>query len=280
MVGALIIGTSAPLAKVAAVPPTVSAFYRLAIGGIVLLGICWWRGLALWRRPRDILWMSIPALLFALDMYVWHRSIHYVGPGLATILANCQVFLVALLGMLLYRERPGWAFLMGVFFAFGGIALLIGVDWSALPAQYRTGVWLGLATAGFYAGYILTMQHSQRATGAVSAVATLALVSLLCAVMLAGFVVMEDHSFTIPDLKTGGVLVIYGVFCQVVGWLLITRAMPVLPAFVIGLLLLLQPASSFLWDVIFFARPTGLGDAFGVALVLAGIYLASARVRA
>ncbi len=59
--------------------------------------------------------------------------------------------------------------------------------------------------------------------------------------------------------------------------MLLTRAMPQLPASLIGLLLLLQPALSFIFDVILFARPTRTLDWVGVALSLVGIFVGSHR---
>ncbi|MGH8090443.1 MAG: EamA family transporter, partial [Rudaea sp.] len=70
-----------------------------------------------------------------------------------------------------------------------------------------------------------------------------------------------------------------GLFGQVLGWVLIASAMPQLPASLVGLLLLLQPALSFVLDVILFARPTGALDWIGLALSLLGIFVGSARRR-
>src|SRR5690606_28025540 len=94
--GAALISTTSLFVKFAHVGPTVSAFYRMAFGGIMLLGCLF--ALGLWRRLRwsDIGWLTLPALAFALDLGLWHRSILYVGPGLATLLGNFQVFLMAL----------------------------------------------------------------------------------------------------------------------------------------------------------------------------------------
>ena len=61
------------------------------------------------------------------------------------------------------------------------------------------------------------------------------------------------------------------------GWVLLTRAVPQRPASLIGLLLLLQPALSFVFDVILFARPTHAMDWIGVALSLLGIFIGSYR---
>lgn len=67
--------------------------------------------------------------------------------------------------------------------------------------------------------------------------------------------------------------VAYGLLCQVAGWLLITSAMPRIPASLEGQLLLVQPALAMVWDVLFFARPARFADLGGAALFLAGLYL-------
>ena len=109
-----------------------------------------------------VAWLTIPALAFAADLMIWHRSILYVGPGLATLLGNFQVFLMALAGYLIYRERLGCNFLAGVALAFVGLYLLVGLDWSDVGAQYRLGVALGIATGFCYAIYMLSTRHAQR----------------------------------------------------------------------------------------------------------------------
>ena len=64
------------------------------------------------------------------------------------------------------------------------------------------------------------------------------------------------------------------------GWVLIARAMPQLPASLVGLLLLLQPLLSFVFDVLLLARPTVPLDWAGLAVSLIGIFVASVRVPA
>jgi drug/metabolite transporter (DMT)-like permease len=109
---------------------------------------------------------------------------------------------------------------------------------------------------------------------------TLCLVSILCALMLALAVASEGSGFAIPDAQSWLALLGLAFFGQVLGWVLIARAMPQLPASLVGLLLLLQPALSFVLDVLLFARPTRAADWVGLALSLVGIFVASARPRA
>ena len=276
--GAAAISTTSLFVKLAHVGPTMSAFYRMAFGGgMLLIGLI---ALGQWRRVAwsDLAWLLIPGIAFAADLMLWHRSILYVGPGLATLLGNFQVFLMALAGFLIYRERLGWNFLAGVGLAFVGLYLLVGLDWSRVGAQYQLGVILGIVTGIAYAVYMLSTRHAQRAGHVRLAPAQLLCVSsLLCAAVLGIAAVVEGDSFALPDVQSWSALIGLGFFGQVLGWVLLTRAMPQLPASLIGLLLLLQPALSFVFDVILFARPTRTLDWIGVGLSLAGIFVGSYR---
>ncbi len=275
LIGAVLISTSAPWVRVADVAPTTAGFYRMLIGGVLLLLICLIQKRELWRGWRSTLGLLLPAFFFAMDLAFWHRSIHSIGPGLATILANLQVFCLAVIGFLFLRERITANFMIGLVAAFGGVFILVGLDWTDVTEDYQQGVIYGALTALAYTGFLLTMRRRQMKLGGLTPLANLAIMSLLCAAMLAIQVAREDSSFVIPDLKSGMALLALGVFCQVIGWLLITRVMPRLPASIVGVVLLLQPALSMVWDVLFFDRPTTQLDLVGLVLVLAGIWLAA-----
>ena len=278
ILGAAAISTTSIFVKLAHVGPTLSGFYRMGMGGVMLLiGLI---ALGQWRRVRlaEIGWLLVPGVAFAIDLMLWHRSILYVGPGVATLLGNFQVFLMALAGFVLYRERLGWQFLAGIALAFVGLYLLVGLEWSAAGAQYRLGVILGIVTGIAYAIYMLTTRHAQRSGYILLAPAQLLCVSsLLSAVVLGIAALGEGESFVIPDSQSWAALLGLAFCGQVLGWVLLTRAMPQLPASTIGLLLLLQPALSFVFDVIVFSRPTQAVDWIGVALALAGIFVGSYR---
>ncbi|KPJ96801.1 MAG: hypothetical protein AMS20_18010, partial [Gemmatimonas sp. SG8_28] len=106
-----------------------------------------------------------------------------------------------------------------------------------------------------------------------SAMVTVAALCLVGAVVAAGAVVLEGESFRIPDAWTWGVLVAYGLIPQVAGWVLISRALPRLEMSRTGLVLLLQPALAFVWDLLLFRRPTTTVELLGATLTLCAIYL-------
>ena len=63
------------------------------------------------------------------------------------------------------------------------------------------------------------------------------------------------------------------LFSQSLGFILITHGLPKIRASLSGLILPLQPALAFVWDVLFFKRPTTLINWLGVLVALAAIYL-------
>ena len=277
--GAVLISFAAPLVKLANVGPTTAGFYRTLIGAVVLLAVAGLRRDQLWRGRRQFAFALACGVFFALDLMVWHRSIQYVGPGLATVLAAFQVFILAAAGFLFFGERPTVRFMAAVLVAFAGLGMLIGGDWFDASPMYRTGVLYGLLTALLYSLYLLTLRRAQSVTPRLSAESNLFWISLITAVLLGPVALATGESLVIPDRDSALALLALGVFPQVVGWTLISRALPWIRAGLAGLILLAQPALSFVWDVIFFDRPTTTVEALGALLALAGIYLGTLASR-
>ena len=277
--GAMMISFSGVWVKLAHVTPTVSAFYRVFFGGLFLVVILLARRGKFWQGWH-CMWLSLFAALFlALDLYAWHRSIGYVGPGLATILGNFEVFLVPAAGLLLYGERLNLRFVLSVPLAVAGLFMIVGIRWEQLNPDYRVGIYYGLATALFYTGFLIVLRKLQSHASTPSAALSLMVVSFSTAFFLALEMARTDESFAIPDLQSGISLAALGLLSQTVGWLLITRSLPRITAAIAGLILLLQPSLAFVWDVIFFNRETSTTAWAGVALALSAIYLGATSDR-
>ncbi|RZA21257.1 MAG: DMT family transporter [Lysobacteraceae bacterium] len=278
LVGAAIIGTNGLMVRLAAMPPTAVAFWRMLLAGLMLgalvLARYGWQPL-----PRRAWWWCVlPAGAFAIDLWMWHRSILLVGPGLATLLANAQVFFMALAGVLLFRERLGLRFICGVLLAFFGLWLLLGAGWTTLPPDYRWGVWLGLGTGLAYAAYNIGIRRSQgeaargRARAPVEQVLCIAAFGSALCLGLMGWA--EGSAFAPPDLRAWGVLLVLAAIGHCLSWVLISRAMVALPVALAGLLLLAQPIVAYLLDVALFDLPATPRQWLGLAVSLAGIFVA------
>ena len=68
-----------------------------------------------------------------------------------------------------------------------------------------------------------------------------------------------------------------GLLSQAIGWILISSALPHIRAALSGLILLLQPALAFVWDVLIFKRHTTPLNWIGVAVVLVAIYFGTLK---
>lgn len=268
--GACLISFSAVFVVLAGTAPTVSAFYRMAIGGAILTILTRFRKERLFYGWRQLFMVAAGGLSLAVDLALWHRSILLVGPGLATLLANFQVFFVAAVGVLVFRERLTWKIAVAIPLALIGLYLIVGLQWGVFTPDYKLGVALGLMAAFCYTGYILFLRMAQQ-SGATFASITLA--TLFTALFLGIFSAGHGESFAVPGLRSWVVLVVYAVVSQVLGWLLITSGIGRLEASRVGLALLLQPTLAFVWDVLFFARPTTLVEVSGALLAICAIYL-------
>lgn len=271
--GAVFISFSAVFVKVLSVPPAVSAFYRLFFGGGFLLLYILATKRLLSKALTGLLAIFLAAAFFAADLWTWHRSIIYVGPGLATILANFQVFFLALAGVLFFGERWRWQLLVAIPMALLGLGMIVGFDWRILTEQYRTGIWLGLLTAVFYAAFILSLRRTRTDGRQRSAVVDLALVSLISAALLGIGASAAGDSLALSWSRDLGILLAYALVAQVFGWLLIAHSLALVPASRVGLILLLQPLLAFVWDVLFFSRSITPIELTGAVLTLFGIYL-------
>jgi drug/metabolite transporter (DMT)-like permease len=275
--GAVMISFAAVWVRLVDVGPTTAGMYRMLVGGLVLLPVALMRRERLWAGRRAAGYVAAAAVCFTLDLAFWHKSVLLVGPGLATILANFQVFLLAGFGIVVLRERPHGRFALAVPAALLGLFLLVGTNWRVLPDDYRAGVMFGLLTALSYGTYLLVLRASQARPSRLEPLPNLMAICWITAGMLALVAVAEGESLRIPSASTGGLLLVYGVTAQVLGWLLISRGIAHVEAGRAGLMLLLQPSLAFVWDVLFFHRPTSVTDLAGASIALGAIYLGTLR---
>lgn len=276
--GAVMISFSPVWVSFTAADPTTSAFYRLAIGGALLLAFVRWRGERIWIRPALVGAVVIAGTCFAFDLFFWHRSILFVGAGISTLLANFQVFILTAVAFLLYRQRPGVTQLIAIPLALLGLMLIVGIDWSVLTPEYRLGVVFGVLTAVSYAGYILGLQLARvRAGGAGSPMRDVALASLAGAVVLAMLTLFTGESLRIPSLRDAVLLTGYSISATVLGWVLISSSLAHVSTTRVGLILLLQPTLAFAWDVLLLGRGFTAVEGLGAAIAVIAIYLGSRR---
>lgn len=271
LLGAFMISFSAVWVKIAELPPTTTAFYRVLLGGIFLAIPMLIAGKRYKISAKELGLISLCGLTFAADLFFWHRAIVYIGPGLATIIGNFQVFILAAIGILFWGERFKRRFFLSIPLAIFGLFLLVGIGWTDFSADYKLGLIYSILVAVSYSVFILTLRNLQ--SGDKPFYVTLMLMSFATALFLLPCFPLEGIGFGVGGVKSFLCLLCLGLLSQAVGWSIIASAMPKIPATLVGLILLLQPSLSFVWDILFFSRPTDVYGFVGFIMTIAAIYL-------
>ncbi|MCG8552036.1 MAG: DMT family transporter [Desulfobacterales bacterium] len=275
-IGAIFISFSSVMVVLSHVDPLISAFYRVFFGSLFLLAPCALNNEFKQIDAKPCLVAVGCGLFFAVDLISWHFCIGYVGPGLATILGNLQVFIMALAGAWLFKEKLGTTYLIAVPLAILGLYMIIGMDMAVLTPTYLTGVGLGVITALSYSVFLLLMRMIHSGDD-VPLFLYQVIMTGFCALIIGSIAVFMGRSFVIPSLSSFAALASLGLLAQGLAWVTISHYLPRVPASRAGLILLLQPALSFVWDVAFFDRLTGMMGWLGVCVVLAAIYMGMMR---
>ena len=273
--GALTLAFSGILFRLSHTSPSTGAFFRCLFALPPLLLVARYEERRWGRRTlrqRGYAWAA--GLFFAADLIFWHRSIDFVGAGLATVLSNTQVVLVGLLAWLLWSERPRRATLLALPVVVGGIVLVSGVlERGAYGSDPGKGTVYALLTGLAYTGFLLVLREGQR--GVVGPGGPLFDATLSCTVvcLVAGFAV-GDLDVT-PSWPAIGWLVLLALGPQWLGWLLIAISLPRLPAVVTSVSLMLQPVCSVLLAALILGESPSSLQLLGAAAILAGIVVSA-----
>lgn len=273
--GAFLISFSSVFVKLVHVGPTTSLFYRFLFGASALFITAFINKTPLYRDFRSFLFALLAGFLFSLDLFFWHRSILYVGPGLATILANFQIFILTLIGFFFMGERLRILFITSVILAFSGLILLTKSDFQPLEPLYMRGIIYGLLTACCYSGITLTIQKSQRLAKKLNPVSNMAWLCFFGSLFGSIGVITSAETFVIPDVSSLLFLLAYGIICSSIGWYLITKGLPNVSISIAGLSLILQPAFAFLWDILFFKKTVTPLNVLGAVVTIIAIFMGS-----
>ncbi len=259
--------------KISEAAPATGAFYRVFFGGIVLLSIALIKREKLFEGRKQFFYVFLAGTFFAVDIYVWHESIIYAGASLATLLGNFQVFILAAYGVIVLHEKLTWRLIVPVPLALVGIAMITGFEWGGLSGDMKLGIMYGMFTALSFAAYLLCVRQTRKVKDPLPAVSNMAQISLTSALILFVMIPFSGMSLEIVSFKSFINLAAYGVICQAGAQLLVSIGLGKTKASVSGILILLQPALVYVWDIVIFSKPVYLLEFAGFVLTLFAVYL-------
>ena len=277
LLGAISISFSGVLYLYSGTSPETAAVFRCLYGLPILIAVALVeRGHTRLRR-RSIVLSVIAGILFAGDLVFWHHAVDHVGAGLATVLGNLQVVIVAFGTWVLFGEKPSNRVLAGIPIVLIGVVLIAGlITHQAYGTDPVLGVALGIVAALTYAAYLMIMRRVNRTAGtATPVVISTASTAIVSALAGAGLGTLD----LVPSWPAHFWLLLLGVSAQAIGYLFISYSLPRLPAAVTSIILLAQPVIAVLTAIFLVPEYPSLEQLIGVAFVIGGIALATVPLR-
>ena len=268
ILGVLCISWSAILVKIACISGFGSGFYRMLFGTIGILPI-WYYFRKKIHGVRGIKVAIICGVLFAFDIATWNTSIMLSKASVSTLLANLAPVWVGLGGLLFFKEKPAKIFWIGTVVALTGVLIIIGIHQISY-AGMNTGNLLAIVASIFYGTYLLTVRKGRNTLDTISFTA----ISMFTSTIVLGIICAITSTPVWGFSTTTWIsLLTLGLVPQLLGWLLINRALGHIHPTVASVTLLSQTVFTALFSVPVLGEILTLNEICGAIIVLTGIYL-------
>ena len=256
------------------IPPLTVVELRLSISVVILAVIFALFRPALFRIGRgDVLPLIILGTLgIAAVQGSYYTNVSWIGVGLAILLQYLAPTLVVAYEALVQRRAPSRLELAALLCATLGVALLVLADGGAVARANPQGIALGLASAGFFAFYIV---YAKRLVSRISPFTVLFYGFLVAALFWMIFQPPSRIAAAHYDARTwalflaialGSALVPFGLFYAGLARLDASRA---------GIVALLEPIIAIGSSAWWLAEGLTWSQAAGAALILLGVGLAT-----
>ncbi len=122
------------------IPPFLMSGSRFVVAGMIMYAIGWGRGMPhpSQRQWRNAALSGILLLAIGTGGVVWAEQ--YVATSIAALIVASDPLVVVLLLWLIYKQRPRWNSLLGIFLSIAGVSILVGQDQFATDQHTFWGV--------------------------------------------------------------------------------------------------------------------------------------------
>ncbi len=282
--GVVLISFSAVWVRAADIEPARSAFLRNAYALPIFAALIWLRRRRSAGERRSpgagiVPFAAIAGLFLGMDFIAWHKSIVIIGAGLGTMLPNVQVVFVSIIAIFAFDERPHAAFWGALVPVLAGVWILgVGGEPIAAGGSMLVGVGLGVLAGLFYAVYLVVLRHARLRRPAARSLEVIASATLGAAILTGVSALFQGVAGPAATPADNGLMLAYAFGSQVLGWLLITSSLHLLPASITAVALLLQPVLAMVWGATLLDEPIGAVEVGGAATLLLGVIAAHRAV--
>jgi drug/metabolite transporter (DMT)-like permease len=239
---------------------------------------------------RRAVWMALVAgVFFGIDLSLYHMAMGETTAGNATLLSNCAPIFVALAAWMIFKERFGRVFVVGLVFAIAGAIVLswaqtrmdagnvydpTGADHAADATDASStlrGDLLAFGSAIFYAGYQLCIKRARQTLNTQTGMT----LSMTASTVVITIIAIARGDAFLPSAWQGWMAVLgLALLVQLGGQVVIVYAIGHLPVSFATVGLLAQPILVMVLGWVLLGESLSAWHVVGAAAVLVGIYLA------
>ncbi len=266
---------------VGVVPPVALAYIRWTGAFAIGLGFAWPH----LRRDWPVLLRQWPLmLLLSATGIASYNTMSYIGLTETTalnvlLLQSAMPLVILLWAYALFRDRPSLAQAAGVLVSLAGVAAIAGQGSLAVLLRLSVNpgdLWV-LGGMAIYGSYAAMFRHRPKAHPMSFLVATMGLGS--CMILPCFLWEHAAGARITPDWQAFSALAYIAVFPSFIAYLFFNRGIELIGAARAGQSMHLMPVFGSLLAVLFLGERFHLYHAVGIALIAAGIVLASFRPR-
>lgn len=255
--------------------PAVVAWARVALGAAVLVPFAWHRGALRVPGASVLLIVFLAATQVAVPFVLIGEGQQAITSSLAGILVASTPLWTALLAIRIDpAERSEGVRLLGVLAGLSGVGLLLGVDLRGASSELVGATLVLLASLGYAIGGLVTRLKLPGAPGAGVA----AWVTLTATVLLTPFALVDLPSEA-PGIGPLAAVIALGIVGTGVAFAIFFELMTNVGPSRTFIVTYLSPGFAVVYGATLLGEPIGVATMAGLALILAGSYLAAGYTR-
>ncbi len=263
VIGIIFISIFPILVKLSLSPGVISAFYRMAIAAALLVPFA-----VLTKKLKipNVKLLSLTVLcglIFAADVAVWNIAIQESTATQATLLTNLSPVWVGVGAFFFLKNKPTTNFWIGTAIAIFGMIMLVGFRFF-LELDFDLAFVFAILSGVFYAIYMLLSKYVLYEVEVLPFITVSTLSSAFFLAILSYFIGQPFSGFSNMGWV---VLVVQGVVCQLLAWLLLGYATKHMRATRVSVSLLGQAVLTTILAWLF------IGEEVSFQMILGGIIL-------
>ncbi|MDM1500905.1 DMT family transporter [Myroides marinus] len=266
-IGIICISIFPVIVKLNLTPSLISAFYRMAIAAVFVVPYAIFTKQMKLYDMKTMILIVLCGIFFGSDIAVWNYAIQGSSATQATLLTNLAPVWVGVGSYLFLSTKPTSNFWIGTVFAITGMVVLIGVD-VFLDLSFDLPFACGILSGILYACYILM---SKKVLSSVKVIPFMTYSLLVSSVFLGVVNIFAGSPFTGWSNAGWTTLIIQGIICQLLAWLLISYSTQHMRATRVSLSLLSQALLAAILAWVFLDEKITLQMIVGGVIILLGI---------